>query len=126
MRCSLNNRLEAVRQPSNERLLKFVNNQIWQSLGDKHGSVKLSGLCAAFRPVYASVALPFLWLVMRNISKKHAFHQAVLVVMSCVCHRLTSDYICCVKAEIGTRFNIFALFPFKKRILNKNILCQEM
>jgi 4-amino-4-deoxy-L-arabinose transferase-like glycosyltransferase len=41
----------------------------------------LSGLCAAFRPVYASVALPFLWLVMRNISKKHTFHQAVLVVI---------------------------------------------
>ena len=41
----------------------------------------LSGLCAAFRPVYASVALPFLWLVMRNISKKHTFQQIALVAI---------------------------------------------
>jgi hypothetical protein len=43
-----------------------------------------------------------------------------------VCHRLLSCYINCVKDESGTQFNIFASFPFKKRILNKNILCKKM
>ena len=31
--------------------------------------------------------------------------------------------VCWVKAESGTQFNMFAWFPFKKRILNKNNLC---
>ena len=46
--------------------------------------------------------------------------------MSYAYHRLTSDYICCVKAESGTQFNIFASFPFKKQMLTKNILCKKM
>jgi len=43
-----------------------------------------------------------------------------------VCHRLSSGFICCGKAESGTPYNFFASLPFKKRILIKNILCQEM
>jgi len=41
----------------------------------------LSGLCAAFHPVCASVALPFLWFVMHNISKRHALQRAALVII---------------------------------------------
>jgi len=41
----------------------------------------LSGLCAAFRPVCASVILPFLWLILRKNSKRHAFQQIVLVTV---------------------------------------------
>ena len=41
----------------------------------------LSGLCAAFRPVCASVFLPFLWFIVRNNPKRHAFQQIALVVI---------------------------------------------
>ena len=40
----------------------------------------LSGLCAAFRPVCASVILPFLWFIVRNNPKRQAFQKTALVV----------------------------------------------
>jgi len=41
----------------------------------------LSGLCAAFRPVCAAAILPFLWFIVRNNPKRHAFQQIALVVI---------------------------------------------
>ncbi len=41
----------------------------------------LSGLCAAFRPVCASVLLPFLWFIVRNTPKRHVFQQIALVAI---------------------------------------------
>ena len=41
----------------------------------------LSGLCAAFRPVCAAVILPFLWFIIRNNPKRHAFQQIALVAI---------------------------------------------
>jgi 4-amino-4-deoxy-L-arabinose transferase-like glycosyltransferase len=42
----------------------------------------LSGLCAAFRPVCASVILPFLWFIVRNTPKRHVFQKIALVAIS--------------------------------------------
>ena len=41
----------------------------------------LSGLCAAFRPVCASVILPFLWFTVRNTPKRHAFQKIALIAI---------------------------------------------
>jgi len=41
----------------------------------------LSGLCAAFRPVCASVILPFLWFTVRNKPKQQAFQKIALIAI---------------------------------------------
>ena len=41
----------------------------------------LSGLCAAFHPVCASVILPFLWFIVRNNPKRHTFQKIALVII---------------------------------------------